>query len=144
MFGGGAGQIQDLAALFGGGRRAIDLYLTIGQSEDVRNEVIDTLKLVGPSGRYATLREARVKLEHQVDVQSLPGGVIEIEAHTHDPEESLQLAKSYTTAIAERLKRLNHQQLSTKRTLVDQRFREAATRLAEAGGSSTPFAAPIA
>lgn len=139
MLGGGAGQIQDLAALFGGGRRAIDLYLTIGQSEDVRNEVIDTLKLVGPSGRYATLREARVKLERQVDVQSLPGGVIEIEAHTHDPDESLQLAKSYTTAIAGRLKLLNHQQLSTRRTLVDQRFREAATRLAEAEGRLNAF-----
>jgi len=129
--GGGGVGLQDFAAMFGGGRRAIDLYLTIGQSEDVRGDVIRDLKLVGSSSRYATERDARVRLEKKVDVQSLPGGVIEIQATTHDPDESLRLTRGYAEAIARRFKVLNGEQLSTKRRLVAQRFRDAAARLAE-------------
>lgn len=129
---GASSGLQSFAALFGGGRRAIDLYLTIGQSEDVRNDVIHNLKLVGSSYKYATLRDARVRLERRVDIQSLPGGVIEIVTTTHDADESLKLTQAYASAIAERFKRLNEEQLTTKRKLVDERFGEAASRLAVA------------
>lgn len=129
---GGGGGMQDLAALFGGGRRAIDLYLTIGRSEDVRSDVIRDLKLVRSSSRYATERDARVRLEKKVDVQSLPGGVIEIAVTTHDQVEALRLTQGYARAIARRYRLLNAEQLETKRALVQSRFRDAATRLAEA------------
>ncbi len=138
VIGGGAG-LQDFAALFGGGRRAIDLYLTIGQSEDVRNDVIRALRLVGSSWHYRDLRAARVRLEDKVDIESLPGGVIEIKATTHDADESLRLTQAYAAAIAERFKRLNEEQLTTKRSLIDTRFREAATRLAQAQATLDQF-----
>lgn len=130
--GGGGGRMQDIAAMFGGGRRAIDLYLTIGQSEDVRSDVIRELKLVGSSWKYRSADAARVRLENSVDVQSLPGGVVEIKVTTHDPGESLRLTRAYAQAIATRFKVLNGEQLTTKRKLVDGRFREATTRLAQA------------
>jgi len=136
---GGAGGVQDLAALFGGGRRAIDLYLTIGKSDDVRGDVIRDLKLVGSSSGYATERAARVRLEKKVDVQSLPGGVIEIQATSHDEDEALRLTQGYAKAIAQRYKLLNGEQLDTKRALVQSRFREAATRLAEAQAKLDTF-----
>jgi len=136
---GGGGGLQDFAALFGGGRRAIDLYLTIGQSEDVRNDVIRNLRLVGSSWNYRTQRAARVRLERRVDIQSLPGGVIEIQAKTHDADESLRLTRAYSAAIAERFKRLNEEQLTTKRKLVDSRFRDAALRLAQAQATLDAF-----
>lgn len=130
--GGGTGRMQDLAAMFGGGRRATDLYLTIGQSEDVRNDVIRDLKLVGSSWKYGSLRAARVRLEKTVDVDSLPGGVVELKTTTHDAAESLRLTQAYAKAIGARFKVLNSETLITKRKLVDDRFREATTRLAEA------------
>jgi hypothetical protein len=137
--GGGAGRLQDFAALFGGGRRAIDLYLTIGQSEDVRNDVIRNLKLVGSSSNYSTWQAARVRLQRRVDIQSLPGGVIEIQANTHDADEALKLTRAYTDAIGQRFKTLNKQQLETKQTLITTRYREAATRLAQAQGALDSF-----
>jgi hypothetical protein len=138
-FGSGAGKLQDLAALFGGGRRAIDLYLAIGQSEDVRDEVIRNLKLVGSSGRYRTRKDASARLERRVEVQSLPGGVIEIEVTTHDADESLRLTKGYAEAIATRYKALNGEQLTTKRALVSTRFHDAATQLADAEAKLDAF-----
>jgi hypothetical protein len=136
---GGAGRLQDLSAIFGGGRRAIDLYLTIGKSEDVRKQVIRDLKLIGSSPRYATLNDALIRLERKVDIQSLPGGVIEIEVTTSDAAESLSLTKGYAAALAQRFKVLNNQQLSTKNRLVTTRFADSANRLGQAEAALDAF-----
>lgn len=130
--GGAASQLQNLSAIFGGGRRAIDLYLTIGQSEDVRNDVIKKLGLVGSSSDYPDIDRARVRLAKHVDVELLPGGVLQIEARSHDDDEALRLTQAFTEAISKRLRELNGQQVVTKRELLEGRLREAASRLARA------------
>jgi uncharacterized protein involved in exopolysaccharide biosynthesis len=129
--GANAGQLSDLSALFGGGRRAIDLYLAIGQSQEIRDVVIRRLALVGSTG-YPTTRDAQVRLDRHVRVQSLPGGVLEVEVKTHDQDETLKLTSAYATAISDRLRSLNSQQVVNKRDLLQERFREAATRLSAA------------
>jgi len=135
----GNGRLQDIAAIFGGGRRGIDLYLTIGQSADVRDDVIRDLRLVGSGKNYTTLQQAQRRLVKRVDVQSLPGGIIEIKVKTHDADESLRLTRGYAAALANRLRALNHDQLQTKQALIASRSREAVTRLASAEGKLAEF-----
>ena len=71
------GQFQGFAALLGGARQPIDLYLAIGRSTEVTDDVIRRLKLIGPQG-YASIGKARVALARKVDVHSLTGGILEI------------------------------------------------------------------
>jgi hypothetical protein len=137
--GGAGGRIQDLGALLGGNGRAIDLYLAVAQSDDIRNEVIARLHLVGPDAPYATFDKASVHLARTVDVQSLPGSILQIEAKTHDPAMALQLTRAFTDVIASHLRDLDNQQVSVKQALLDVRFREAATRLSRAQAALNVF-----
>jgi hypothetical protein len=137
--GGAGGRIQDLGALLGGSGRAIDLYLEVAQSDDIRNEVIARLHLAGPGADYATQDAASVHLEKTVDVQSLPGSILQIEAKTHDPDKALLLTRAFTDAIARHLRDLNNQQVSVKQALLDSRFREAASRLSRAQAALNEF-----
>jgi hypothetical protein len=137
--GGAGGRIQDLGALLGGNGRAIDLYLAVAQSDDIRNEVIARLHLAGPNAPYATQDKASVQLEKTVDVQSLPGSILQIEAKTHDRDQALALTRAFGDAIARHLRALNNEQVSVKQALLDVRFREAASRLAHAQAALNEF-----
>ena len=129
----GAGsRLPDIGALLGGNGRAIDLYLAIAQSADIRNEVIDKLHLVGPGAPFATQDDASVSLDKEVDVQSLPGGILQVEAKSHNSEEALRLTVAFSDAIARHLREINSQQVDVKQALLKERFRDAAARLAHA------------
>ena len=137
--GSAGGRLQDLGALLGGGGRAIDLYLAVAQSDDIRNEVIDRLHLAGPGARYATPEQASIHLAKTVDVQSLPGSILQIEAKTHDQDEALRLTRGFADAIARHLRNLNNEQVGVKQALLESRFREAAARLARAQAALNTF-----
>ena len=137
---GGAGsRVSDFSALLGGGGRAIELYLAIAQSADIRDEVIAKLHLAGPGLAYATHDDASLHLGKTVDVQSLPGSVLQIEAKTHDRDEALQLTRAFTEAIARHLRQINGEQVRVKQGLLAIRFREAAARLSRAQGALNEF-----
>jgi hypothetical protein len=123
-------RLSDLSAVFGGGRRAIDLYLMIGQSANVRNDVIQNLKLIGKP-HYDNVQDAQIRLARHVSVQSLPGGLLQIETKSFEKDEALELTSAFTDAIARRLRVLNAAQVGTKSKLLQGRFRQAATRLAQ-------------
>ena len=122
------GQLQSFAALLGGGRQPIDMYLAIGRSAEVEDAVIAKLKLADPRN-YSSVAAARRKLEHKVDVHSLTGGIIEIETRTHNPAESQKLTDAYVSAISDRIVALGRERVERKRNVVMQRFREAADRV---------------
>lgn len=123
------GQLQGFAALFGGAKQQIDMYLAIGRSSEVSDEVIRKLKLVGPNG-YSSATKARVALARKADVHSLTGGIIEVEVRTHDPDEAEALTRAYVDAIGNRIMALGKDRVERKRTIVSQRFKEAADRVA--------------
>lgn len=137
--GGGASRVQDLSILFSGGVRVIDLYLAIAQSADVRNEVVDKLKLAGPDQQYPTRDAALVAVEREVDVESLPGGILQVVARTHDAQKSLGLTRAFSDAIAERLRKMNSEQIGVKQALLEQRFEQSSARLARAQGALNEF-----
>lgn len=125
------GQLSNFANLLTGGRAPNDLYLIIGRSSGVSDDVIRELGLVGPDRRYATITDAKVALGKQVDVRLLLGGVVEIEATTHDGERSLALTRAYTNAISRRISLLTRQTTRRKAEIVRDRFAEARARVSE-------------
>jgi capsule polysaccharide export protein KpsE/RkpR len=139
VFGASGDRLQDLGVLFGGGAKMIDLYLAIGQSADIRIEVVKKLKLVGPSAKYSTEAEAIVDLDRKVDVQSLPGGLIQIQAKTHDADFALKLTQAYTEEISRQLRSINTEQVGVKQKLLDERFQGAASRLVQTQAALNEF-----
>ena len=83
---------QSIGSLLTGGRPSNDLYLLIGRSDSVAEDVIRKLKLVGPSG-YSTMNRAKIALSRRVDVHSLLGGAMEITTKTHDPDFSQRITR---------------------------------------------------
>lgn len=123
------GQLSNFANLLGGGRPPNDLYLVIGRSDAVRGDVIDALKLAGPSRPYATVDAAKIALDKAVEVRLLLGGVVEVETNTRNPEKSLRLTQAYVQAISTRIAGMTRQTITRKTEIVRQRFGEAAARV---------------
>lgn len=130
------GQLGGFAALLGGAKQPIDLYLAVARSEEVDETVIRALKL---EAAYGSARKARLALARKVDVHSLTGGIIEVEARTHDPEESQTLSQAYVAAITDRLNALGRDRVVRKRGIVQARFKEAAGRVAQAEAALNAF-----
>lgn len=132
MTGAYGAQLQGFAALLGGGKQPIDMYLTIARGTEVTDAVIRRLRLTGPGG-YDTMREARAALKRKVDIHSLTGGIIEIETRLFDPAQAQALTAAYASAISDRIVTLGHDRVNRKRGIVEDRFKEAAARVREAG-----------
>ena len=127
----GLGQLQGFASLFGGGgKQQVDMYLAMARGDEVAAAVIKRLKLVGLDG-YSDDRRARLALARKVDVHSLTGGIIEVEARTRDPKEAQALTAAYVSAISDRIVALGNDRTERKRGIVQTRFREAAGKVAE-------------
>ena len=127
--GGMNGGLQGFAALLGGAKQPIDMYLAIARSSEVADVVIDKLAL---EKEYGSRRKARLMLEREVDVHSLTGGMIEIETRSHSAIGAEALTKAYSKAISDRIVSLGRDRTARKEGVVERRFAEAADRVAEA------------
>lgn len=132
------GQIGSFASLLGGAKQPIDLYLAVARTGEVRDIVIRSLKLDAPNA-YGSSTVAAKALKRKVDIHSLIGGIIEVEARTHDPDEAQRLAKAYVAAITDRLNRLGNERVLRKRSVVEKRFRQAAERVGRAEAALNAF-----
>lgn len=139
LTGGFGGQFQGFAALLGGSRQPIDMYLAIARGAEVTDAVIDDLALVGPVGDYGSKREARRALGKKVDIHSLTGGIIEIETRVHDPETAQKLTAAYSDAISDRIALLGRDRTERRRGIVEQRLSEASDRVARAEAALDSF-----
>lgn len=126
------GGSQSIGSLLTGGRPSNDLYLIIGRSDSVTEDVIKSLKLVGPDGKYSSVRKAKLALARRVDVHLLLGGVMEIETKLYDPEEARRLTVAYSDAISRHLARFGRQIISNKQRIVQRRFEDARGRVSAA------------
>ena len=134
-FGGG---FQGFAALLGGARQPVDMYLAVARSSEVTGEVIARLKLVGNDG-YTSEHAARRDLARKVDIHSLTGGILEVETRTHDGDEARALTTAYMQAVSDRIISIGHERTMRKRRVVDQRFKEASDRVASAEAALESF-----
>lgn len=112
-------------------RQAIDIYLIIARSREVRSQVVENLGLVGPGKRYMSVGSAMTDIEDKVEINTMTGGVIQILTTTHDRSEAEQLTAAFSEAISDRIRSLGRDQLAIKQTIVRDRFEEATRRVAE-------------
>lgn len=133
-----AGGFSGVAALLGGAKQPVDMYLAIARSSEVSSEVIRRLKLV-EKGDYASERSARVALDKMVDIHSLTGGIIEVETRSHDAAEAEALTKAYSGAISDRIVVLGRDRTERKRRVIEQRFADASTKVAKAEAALEAF-----
>lgn len=131
-------QYQGFAALLGGGKQPIDLYLASARSQEVTGDVIRHLGLDG-AREFGSERAARLALDRMVDIHSLTGGILEVETRGHDAVEAERLTQAYVAAITARLNALAADRVARKRALVAKRFNEAALRVAKAESDLTAF-----
>ena len=130
------GQLGGFAALLGGAKQPIDLYLTIARGREVADAVITRLKL---ADRYGSARKAQLALAKKVDVHSLTGGVIEIETRSRDVEEAEALTRAYVAAVTDRLNALSRDRVLRKQQVVRARFRQAGERVVKAEAALQAF-----
>jgi hypothetical protein len=131
LVGGFGGQLQSFASLLGD-QQSINVYLAVGRSENVTDEVISRLKLVGSNAQYTTLDRARRALRKRVEVNSLPGGILQVETKTDDAEEAYRYTSAYVSAIGSRINRLGRENTERKRAVVQDRFKQASERVGRA------------
>ncbi len=134
----GAGA-QSIGSLLTGGRPSNDLYLILGRSDTVTEQVINSLKLVGPNGRYPSMRKAKLALAKKVDVRLLLGGVLEVETKVYDPDEAVRLTQAYEKAISWQLAQFGRQLIINKQRIVKNRYRDAVERVARAEAELDTF-----
>jgi hypothetical protein len=130
---------QSIGSLLAGGRTSNDLYLLIGRSDSVAEDVIKQLGLVGPGRKYRTELEAKIELGDDVDVHMLLGGALEIETKLHDPDEAVRLTAAYADSISRQLANFGRQLIENKQRIVQRRFADATTRVAQAENALNAF-----
>lgn len=131
-------QFQGFAALLGGSKQPIDLYLAVSRGYEVTSLVIQRLHLADAQ-HYGSDRRARLALGKQVDIHSLTGGIIEVEVRTHDADQAQALTRAYVTAITDRLNALGRDRVERKREIVLARFKEAGARVVQAEAALATF-----
>lgn len=130
---------QSIGSLLAGGRTSNDLYLLIGRSDSVAEDVIKQLGLVGSGRKYPTERKAKIELGEDVDVHMLLGGALEIETKLHDPDEAVRLTAAYADAISRQLANFGRQLIENKQRIVERRFGDATARVAQAESALNAF-----
>ena len=130
---------QSIGSLLTGGRPSNDLYLIIGRSDSVKNDVVKSVDLVGSGKPFETHRDAVLWLEKKVDIHLLLGGVMEIETKLYDPEKARVVTASYAQAISRHLARYGRQIITNKQHIVSRRFQDASGRVARAQAELRSF-----
>jgi len=131
-------QAQSFAALLGGAKTPIDLYLSIARGYEVSDAVIDRLHL-DDAAHYGSRHAAWRALDRTVDVHTLTGGLLEVEVRGHDQAEALALTRAYVAAISDRLGGLGRDRIDHKRSVVMARLHEASARVGTAEAALTAF-----
>ena len=134
--GGGA---NGIGSLLTGGRPSNDLYLIIGRSDSVTDEVVRKLGLVGPDRQFDSVRKAKLWLDRKVDIHLLLGGVMEIATKVHDPDQAVRLTAAYEDAISRQLAGFGRQIIVNKQRIVRGRFDDAVKRVARAENELASF-----
>jgi len=131
------GGLQNFASLIGT-HQTVEVYLLIARSNDVFADVVNRLHLVGPHG-FRTAEAAKLSLARRVDIHSLTGGILEIQARDADPVRATLLTTTFGQAIQDRVAELSREQTAKKRLVIETRYKDAGEHLAQAQAALDQF-----
>jgi capsule polysaccharide export protein KpsE/RkpR len=94
--------------------------------------------MLGPAGD-GPVEPAIRKIERMVTIRALRGSIIEIQVQDTDSDFAFKLATEYSHALQRRLTQLSLAQTEYKRTVLNNRMRDASERLARAEAAMNAF-----
>jgi tyrosine-protein kinase Etk/Wzc len=126
---GALGQLGAFNSVFSN-QASLELTLRVARGSDVRQMLIKRLNLVKKMGFY-TEKQADVWLTKNlsVNIRSLRGGIIQMEAYQKDPAFGLKLIDTLADATRERLALINRQQTEYKRDVLLTLVRDSGDKL---------------
>jgi len=116
-------------SVLSGGRASADVYLMLARSDLVSNDVIAHLHLLD---KYPNAPAAKRALAKKVGVSMLLGGVMEVEAKTYDPADSVRLTTAYVDAMGRIMRSFGSQVFTNRIHIIEQRFPKASERVSQA------------
>lgn len=131
------GQLGAFNNVFGN-QAAVEVAMRIAKGVTVRDSVIDSLNLtkrLHTDDRIAIHR----KLESEVDIRSLRGGIISIEMSGDDPQLARDIVGAYAAGTQNRLAEISRNQTAYKRDVLLKLVADASDRLAKAQASYDSF-----
>jgi hypothetical protein len=131
------GRAQSFEALFSGS--ATNVGLQLARSQEITDNVIKSMNIVGPGRKFSNLRSAQLALLKIVDIHSLTGGIMVIEVKSTDGDWALAITKAYMVAINNRIRVFGLEQIENKKTVVKERFFGAAERVFTAEAALNDF-----
>jgi tyrosine-protein kinase Etk/Wzc len=126
---GALGQLGAFNSVFSN-QASLELTLRVARGSDVRQMLIKRLNLVKTMG-FHTEKQADVWLTKNlsVNIRSLRGGIIQMEAYQKDPIFGLKLINALADATRERLALINRQQTEYKRDVLLALVRDSGEKL---------------
>lgn len=131
------GQLGAFNNVFGN-QAAVEVAMRIGKSVAVRDSVIDSLgltKRLHNDNRVAIHR----KLENEVTIRSLRGGIISIEMSGEDPQLARDIVGAYASSTQDRLADISRSQTAYKRDVLMKLVADASDRLSKAQADYDSF-----
>ena len=130
------GQLGAVNSVFGN-QAAVEVSLKVARSEYVRATVIQKVKLDRRLDRsvLATHRW----LDRHVDIQTLRGGILQIELKLSDPVLARDVVSAYGVAVRDQLTVIARRQTEQKRNILMHLFDSAGDRLANARAAYDTF-----
>nr|WP_294847234.1 hypothetical protein [uncultured Sphingomonas sp.] len=131
------GQLGAINNVFGN-QAAVEIALRVSRSVEVRNRVIDRLKLEQrmPGKTRAQLHDF---LEDEVRPRSLRGGIILIEMKNRDADLARDIVGAYADSTQDMLAEISRRRTAYKRSVLERLAGEASDRLAMAQATYDQF-----
>ncbi|WP_019517909.1 hypothetical protein [Sphingomonas sp. Mn802worker] len=134
---GALGQLGALTNVFGS-QAAVEISLKVARSVEVRQLVIERLKLV-KSGEFANEVAAQRWIDKEVDIRSLRGGILQMSTKMEDPILAQRLVGTLAEATRDRLARISQTQTAYKRRILEQLVTQASDRYSRAQAAYDTF-----
>ena len=126
-------QLGALNSVFGN-QAAIEIALKVASSVQVRDRVVQQLKLQDKLG-FHSRAETHRWLQRNVDIRALRGGIIQVQILLPNAEFAKQIVAAYEDAAREQLAVVSREQTKYKHEVLVKLVSESSDRLARAQGA---------
>ncbi|MBY9063484.1 hypothetical protein K7957_11135 [Sphingomonas yunnanensis] len=116
-----------------------EIDLAVARSYDVMRDVARQLGAVNGDTPPDEAAQAVRRLDRDLDVRALRGGMLQIEMRDTDPRRAMSAVDAFATSLRRRLSTLSRQQITFKRGILNQRLAEASEGIQRAQQELTDF-----
>ncbi len=116
-----------------------EIDLAVARSYDVMRDVARQLGAIKGDTAPDDAAQAVRRLDRDLDVRALRGGMLQIEMRDTDPRQAMMAVDAFATSLRRRLSALSREQITFKRSILNQRLAEASEGIQRAQQELTDF-----